>query len=367
MQSELTYILGAGASFQSIPIVKSFSDRFNSFADYLNGIHSDPRFGQEKCDAFRDIYNKTKKLHEAFHSHQSFDTYFKKLFHTNQPKKIHEAKKILNLYFIWEHLSSPKNKPQGFDESKFWKQSRIDKRYDALIAGILKPLPGKSVPYCPITFITWNYDLNLFISLKNYFLPDGTFGDFMIKINKGNNIWIIENDITIINMNGYFYSDCFVSWPDLEEATREQIEVHDVLYKKISDKYFDSDYSDKDSELIRFAWESQETSSNDDINITKKASEKIFLSDHIVIIGYTFPLYNRIVDFEYFGGSNLSKKTVYIQDPNALELKSSLIPDFNIDDISKQGSKIKEITNCDSFFIPSSIYKYRDNLAELFK
>ena len=31
MKSELTYIIGAGASFQSIPIVKTFSDRFDQF------------------------------------------------------------------------------------------------------------------------------------------------------------------------------------------------------------------------------------------------------------------------------------------------------------------------------------------------
>ncbi len=39
-------------------------------------------------------------LAESFENHQSFDTYFKKLFHTNEIALIKKYKKLLNLYFI---------------------------------------------------------------------------------------------------------------------------------------------------------------------------------------------------------------------------------------------------------------------------
>jgi len=51
----------------------------------------DPR--DQKIDFFNDASKRTEGLFKAFETHQSFDTYFKKLFHTNQFKKISEAKK----------------------------------------------------------------------------------------------------------------------------------------------------------------------------------------------------------------------------------------------------------------------------------
>ncbi len=154
MKNELTYILGAGASYQSIPIVKNFANRFDDFASNLFIICQglDPQ--SEMYELFEDAYLRVSKISEAFKTHQSFDTYFKKLFHTKEFEKISEGKKILNLYFIWEHLSKITNEPELKVETTFWKQSIIDKRYDALIAGLLKPLSGKSEPYCPVNFIT---------------------------------------------------------------------------------------------------------------------------------------------------------------------------------------------------------------------
>jgi hypothetical protein len=93
MRKQLTYILGAGASFESIPLVKSFPTRFQKFNDYLIQVHSDAGFGEGICNLYRDVHKKSKELYEAFKSHQSFDTYFKKLFHTKSASEIFLAKK----------------------------------------------------------------------------------------------------------------------------------------------------------------------------------------------------------------------------------------------------------------------------------
>ncbi len=85
-KKELTYILGAGASFQSIPVVKTFPARFMKFSNFIVSLQSDY---QRTLDYDSKVYNNITKLKEwsqslqkAFKSHQSFDTYFKKLFHT---------------------------------------------------------------------------------------------------------------------------------------------------------------------------------------------------------------------------------------------------------------------------------------------
>lgn len=361
MSNELTYILGAGASFQSIPVVKNFPMRFSSFSSYLSRTSNNTSFDENKREAFILAHQKAQEICDAFRAHQSFDTYFKKLFHTSQLRKIAEAKKILNLYFIWEYLSRPTAKPDIYDETIFWKQSAIDKRYDALVAGLLKPKAGKSEPYCPINFITWNYDMNLFMSLKNYFSPNKLFGDFLSTIDKKNNLWQIEDKISIINMNGYSYCTKFSPFKSMNDLTSVKKEIYEWIYEKITDRYFSQDYSDKDSESIKFAWELTSGSKTSDLECIKQAREKISRSANIVVIGYTFPLYNRLVDYEYFNNLTVGGKRISIQDPNAIQIKKSLASDFNISSENSPIFYVDEITNCDSFFVPSNIYKYADS------
>ena len=131
---ELTYILGAGASYQSIPVVKTFPRRFEEFAGQIENL----RF--KEPDIFTSFCHAVLLFSKQINSHQSFDTYFKKLFHTKEFDLITLSKKILNIYFIWEHLKNDyesefKENSQfqikrKFFEYDFEKKAKIDKRYD---------------------------------------------------------------------------------------------------------------------------------------------------------------------------------------------------------------------------------------------
>jgi hypothetical protein len=347
---ELTYILGAGASFQSIPVVKTFPKRFDKFIKALQSVYQKNE-SVDKRDRFNSLYNRCINLCKEFESHQSFDTYFKKLFHTKSIDKIKIAKKILNLYFIWEHLNKDYDiVSEKIEGDVFLKQAGIDKRYDALIAGLLQPISGKAEPYCKVNFITWNYDLNLLSSLKNYFFPNDTFEELLkekIKIEKG--IWVIEDKISIINMNGYFYSSKFNSLSSLDE----NYAFDDFIYKKINTNgYFEDTHTDNDAEQIKFAWEEvSEISSTVEI-----AKEKIENSGNIIVIGYTFPLYNRLIDLKYLKQTDLIKKNIIIQDPNADLIKQNIKDIYGIG----QRGNIKAITDCDSFYVPSTIFGIKE-------
>ena len=366
-KKELTYILGAGASFQSIPIVKTFSSRFNDFLLWIDrDIIKDNGFSADVKQKFGILYELGNDLHKSFESHQSFDTYFKKLFHTGQKDKISEGKKVLNLYFIWEHLSLPVVKPEKYDEYAFWKESSIDKRYDALIAGLLRPIPDQKEPYCKVNFITWNYDLNLLMSLKNYFSPNATITDFFNQINKNNGLWQVEEKITVINMNGFFYCSYF---NDLESLQRRNI--HDIIYSKIKNQnYFDSlitnnlhEYTannvDTDAELIKFAWEKSELSH-------LIAKDKIDESKNIVIIGYTFPLYNRLVDLSYLEQSVISNRSIFVQDPKADTIRQNLLDYYQLNDNDSLERSLKAVKDCDSFYIPSDIFGVKDSTGNYY-
>jgi hypothetical protein len=140
-----------GASYQSIPVVKTFPKRFEFFNENVLKLFCN--YSSELSNSYTLGLNLVKE----FQTHQSFDTYFKKLFHNNNSDEIQKAKKILNLYFYFEHLSQIAPKPpKAIDDLLFWKESKIDKRYDALIAGLLKPVRGKLKVFCKTNFITWN-------------------------------------------------------------------------------------------------------------------------------------------------------------------------------------------------------------------
>lgn len=345
---ELTYIIGAGASYESMPLVKNFPRRFRFFVEIMNQLSNHPYVSAEDKASVRILHQHSLAFYKEIVSHQSFDTFFKKLYHTEQQSKINLYKKVLNVYFLWESVTTEKGNSDDHanisaQEGDFIKRSLIDKRYDALIAGLLKPEKGTPTPYCKVNFITWNYDLNLILSIKNYYSPNSTIGDFIKSIDNKNNVWNIGDHFSIVNMNGYFYN------AKLDPMIRYQdITLNEMIFEVIKDNYFEDMLIDKDANLISFAWESEGTNSN-------LLKQIIADSGNIVVIGYTFPLYNRLVDLIFLNDVIVNvNRRIYIQDPNSDQILDSVKTDFGLGNSMHHSKSIKE---CDSFFIPSNIFK----------
>jgi len=342
--SELTYILGAGASYQSFPIVNTFNKRFNDFIAEYDLLCEDAR--KDMYEFYGELLlgsEFAKALSSEFDNHQSFDTYFKKLFHQRKNEEIKLAKKIIHLYFLWEHLKSD----FSIDDKGtpiFHKQSKIDKRYDALIAGLLKPI-NTIDPYCKVNFISWNYDLSLISSIKNFFSPSETWNKFFTSIKKDNGKWSIQGKIEIFNMNGFFQS----SFLDEGELSFTE-SFYSVLKKKVIKNYFGNDFQDKDSELIKFAWETP------NVDMEKEIKIRIENSDNIVVIGYTFPLYNRIVDLQYLDVRIFNNKKIVIQDPNADNLRTTFLEVFNYRNNPGEFDMLTSKKDCNYFYVPSKIF-----------
>ncbi len=211
-----------------------------------------------------------------------------------------------------------------------------------MIAGLLQPIKGERKLFNNVNFITWNYDINLLASIKTYFYPKLNFEVFIAKINSNDSCkWVIDNQITIINMNGYFYSKHLGLLYNLDELNSS-----DVLKKIIVGEYRSPSFVE-DAELVKFAWEGNE-------KVGKIASDKMNVSDNVVVIGYTFPLYNRLTDLKYFNNDTLNNTTLYIQDPNSKTVAEGVKENFGI---KKHSESFKSIDDCDSFIIPSNIFK----------
>ncbi len=349
MSNELTYILGAGASYQSIPLVKTFNKRFNEFNAQIIEIRN--HYSGRDRIIFENAVRCIEMLHKDFLSHQSFDTYFKKLFHFGDKKQIDLGKKILNLYFTWEHSNLSQKHISGLSAEDFHKQALFDKRYDALIAGLLMPNPGVSDPVCQVNFITWNYDINLLHAIKNFFDPELTYREFLDKIQKEPFVWRIGEKINIVNINGHYYSSIFDACKNLTN-----IDVMSAIVSKLFEGYLEKDVGNRDAELIRFAWEL----GGDNLKSLGDSLRSIIAkSQDIVVIGYTFPIYNRLIDFMYLKQRTINSNSVTIQDPNADAIRQNLLDVYKIPDNSSE--RIRTVSNCDNFYIPSRVFTFPDN------
>src|SRR5689334_19902648 len=120
VKNEITYMFGAGASCQSMPLVSNFPNRFSAFIHYL----------KQKGYKGTKIIQISQDFERQIKSHLSFDTFFKKLFHQNRTDDTLNFKCVLLIFLLFEHLVELKDYENICGEGK---SHNIDPRYDALV------------------------------------------------------------------------------------------------------------------------------------------------------------------------------------------------------------------------------------------
>jgi len=355
-KSEITYLFGAGASYYSMPLVENFHSRFQLF---ISTVHNSISGGHNQflidCKLFED-----NLVH-----HLSFDTFFKKLFHKNDQKS-QKFKAILMIFFIYEHIVdfdkiSQFNSPSQYSSSYGIKKSNVDPRYDALVAGLLQPVRGGFNLMVKSNFLTWNYDTNLLSAIKNFKVSDGNLKDFFTVFETSINQFTIQDDLSVIHLNGRVFHPKYTS-----DKIIDIMDMKVILNALVID-YLKPDGSIWDfSNELKFSWETL-SESNSEVrkgSHIEFAINAVLRSDIIVVIGYSFPLYNRIIDSMLFNQKTLGGKVIYVQDPHANEICSVLKSDFGLlvgntmsyTNGSQKTVKVEPIENCRSFFVPSQVF-----------
>jgi len=115
----ITYLFGAGASCEVLPLVDNITERMYALAVKLKKYSGkiDPNLETELNSLVRDI----KELSEEAAGHASIDTYAGKLFLTQNEKKLVWLKKVLSFYFLLE---------------QFFLDGKTDRRYDLFWASL---------------------------------------------------------------------------------------------------------------------------------------------------------------------------------------------------------------------------------------
>ena len=155
----------------------------------------------------------------------------------------------------------------------------------------------------------------------------------------------LTNNGRIIKINGSATFEDRSTLQYIEEDTENMPAALQVI-----EFYHDSQVDTSEMGLdfnthLSFAWENSTNNENIKDTLTKTTED----TEIVVVIGYSFPFFNRVTDRYVFGGMPKLKK-VYIQDKNPSAVKlaiEAVLPDREVN--------IIPIDNCDQFYLPKEL------------
>jgi len=329
--SKITYYLGAGASFFACPILEkqaemmiklakyelhsyAYSDIFNFNIDFIQSEKSQHLINDNRYEILWHIgYFGNKAL-----EYNTIDTYARKLFLNNEFNELNLLKMSVSVFFdLWEnfyeerYISLEEENDFGIhrdNKTNPFYYKKIDKRYKSLFSVLLEKKENNIELNSNFNFISWNYDLQLEETFK-LFLGNKYDKNFesINKILKFKSTNEINN---IFHLNGYrgFYSH--KTNIDIEIKNSNDFETY---WQSIDFLYSDTNRGNINfNNHIKYAWEHKFED-----KFLQNVAEVMKRTEVLIIIGYSFPAFNRQIDQFLFSHlhPNKVKKIIY-QDPN---------------------------------------------------
>jgi hypothetical protein len=336
MPKNITYLLGAGASAYAIPVMKNLPKSMKYFFETL------VYFLRENSEFTKDIELKKTQFDMLLDEINRFgtpDIVAKIAFHKGEEEKLEDLKNLLSCYMLYEQMESDIKGPIdqiAFDQDskhltelrevifskdddlgKYMISHKLDNRYVEFLSAIMKGEGDKISLADNVNIVSWNYDHQLEKAF-NVFYPKTVskiqehFGIFPITgfmdnlLNYDAKVAEVK-ECRIIKLNG---TAGFSS----QDYRRLRIDVNThtldhptlgLLGKRIFGYRTDQFETNK----LAFAWENDTDRARLCI---ETARSKIQMSDVVVVIGYSFPNFNRQIDRQIFEGFEGSK--IYVQD-----------------------------------------------------
>lgn len=357
----VTYLIGAGASagkrWKDVPGGDPKDNRIyeglpcvNEIAGCLRNIYSiidrttipndlewmDPQIGLASIEDWEsariNLSQRLQRLHVFCELNATIDTYAKKLVLKKRQEKFKELEQLLALFFIYLQL-----------------QNYPDSRYDTFLANILEP--NLHFPQ-NIRVISWNYDSQFEIAYSEYdergeLLVGAKNAKFdinyeIIKINGTANF---EPQIDIATLRKNIWDKI---WAIKEEVNGRSIDLQKEQTWVLEFVYLYQLYvvGKKDNTHLSFAFDSSEPSEK----IFNRVDKIISQTDALVIIGYTFPFFNREIDRQILKNLKPNAK-IYIQD----KYPKRIIQNFKAVKADIPEEQIEPKDETDQFFLPPEL------------
>lgn len=337
--SKTIYYLGAGASFgkrnkdeieEGLPIVSEIPTEIEKFKDFIsNAVIPDGstnfqnlfQIGSADIERAKQLMlSDIDGLIAGIKEHATIDTYARKLYLTHNYHTFNKLKEILCAFFVWEQLE---HKP--------------DNRYDTFLANVLES--GTLALPSEISIISWNYDSQIEMAYKAY-----RYASSLPVFEKNlEDKWPVlpkYGKVFKVNGSATFADKSIIS--SIKEDNNASAAVQLILF--YSQSHADiSEFGFQFKTHLSFAWED---SVNKD-NMMKSILDATADTEQVVVIGYSFPYFNRETDRAIFNGmANLKK--IYIQDiyPSAVEQSiQAVLP-------SNHTVRIVPVSDCTQFYLP---------------
>jgi hypothetical protein len=329
------YLLGAGASAECLPVVNAMAQDLAEMASNISSIYTrfDDTVGYYvKHDEGKStkVGNMLNELAEICKNHYSIDTYAKKLFLTDVDA-FKRLKLDLSLYFTLKQTLTT-----------------ADRRYDNFFSSILNKdlqLPSK------IKVISWNYDFQIEKSYlefnRSQHLNSSRSWLGLSVPSEWSNHSKYTDKFNILKLNGSAriktnnYDGYLVTTANNSERSSTASGAIDIYLNVIEGNVpFECE--------LKFAWENE--------HYAKLFDSAIDLSkiSVLVIIGYSFPFFNREVDVALFSKmTHLTK--IYIQDTNPENIIETMSEFLDLSGSYKGSVEVVAKRNLNQFVFPKEL------------
>jgi len=317
-----TYLIGAGASANTIPVIKDFDKELYLFADYIDKYIFEKHYYEESYVNKDYPYEIRKKfvddirwLAKEYGCHSSVDTFAKKLFLSSRKGDLILLKEIISEFILYKHI-----------------KKGIDIRYDAFFAALLR-ISNSGFLELPenIRIISWNYDKQIEASIAQFRIKDtinDNIEDFLQVCPRSNQKKFDENKFCLFKINGSIGGtitkdgkylpigmDYSLVGDNIHKIEEDNILFNIFLrYNLIKDikKNIDKTINNKIDEYptIIYSWEDTEVFNS----VREKALMTTKYTSVLTIIGYSFPTFNREIDKKIIVNMTALKKVI-IQSP----------------------------------------------------
>lgn len=329
---KITYILGAGASANVLPLIKDQPNKpglptmLKSFIDEF--ITEFSEMGDDKRPSKEEL----QSIGELLIKFQTPDLLAKYYLEKGDLRKYSILKNLMSKLFI------------NLEDNDNLTGATIDKdNIDPRIITFLSTISTQQKLPENIKIISWNYDRQI------------EKGATKLRPEKGNEYYIRNfkvwpsNEKQKIEPSQYFLMH-------LNGIAGQIYSEQTFIAKEHSPKIF------KQVEpLISFAWEDDESfgKSTFSKNRMTVAKEMIVGTEIMVVIGYSFPFFNRKVDTELFETVKGSLKKIYFQDPKLdgsfLYNQFGIPKEDSVDPLSSRITRkidIIHIKDVDNYYVP---------------
>lgn len=343
--SRVVYLLGAGASYgrrglvnhkdslrtriadnngilEGIPIVSEINKELSYIIEDLKLAY--PNFQENPIG---ELVKDLVWLRNESSNHSTVDTFAKKLYLQSNTYDFFRLKDALASFFILIQL-----------------KYKTDKRYDAFLANILG-YPGKKIPD-DITILTWNYDSQFEIAYREYNPTEHPTRSYWQSIReqlavKDDHDEGIENG-KIFKLNGSAMFNGLESFSLFGEFIGDG-------YKEAMKIVAEEHVKNNSGNHLSFAWETDVNSSY----LFNKLGDILPYAQTLVIIGYSFPYFNRSID-RYLFDNMRCLKNIYIQDPYPERIAQNIQPVLSNRQRDEK-IRIELLKDIDQFYLPAEL------------